>query len=225
MLKRLKLGVQISGRGSNLQALIDACAKADFPAEIALVISNVPHVAGLERAARAGIATRIIPHKEFATREAFEAALDEAHREAGVALICNAGFMRVLTPWLINRWQGRMINIHPSLLPAFPGLHTHKRALEAGVKFTGCTVHFVESEVDAGAILVQAAVPILQGDNEETLAARVLEYEHKAYPLAVRMLAQGAVQYVAGKAVFKPKPENLAKIPHRGEDGCLNPQD
>lgn len=213
---KLKLGVQISGRGSNLQALIDACAQPDFPAEIALVISNIPDVYGLERARKEGIATQTIPHKNFKGRADFEAALDDAHRAAGVQLICLAGFMRVITPWFIERWRGRFINIHPSLLPAFPGLHTHARVLEAGLKFTGCTVHYVEAEVDAGAVIVQAAVPVMPDDDEEALATRVLSFEHQAYPLAVRLIAEGRVRYDNGKAIH----EGI-----RGPDslGLLNP--
>ena len=192
---KLKLGVQISGRGSNLQALIDACAKPDFPAEIVLVISNVEGAAGLQRAAAAGIPTRTIPHKAFSSREAFEEALDAAHRLAGVELICNAGFMRLMTPLMIGRWQGRMINIHPSLLPEFPGLDTHARALAASHKKSGCTVHFMENEMDTGQIILQTEVPVLQGDTAETLAARILEAEHKTYPEAVRLIAEGKIKY------------------------------
>ena len=197
--KKLKLGVQVSGRGSNLQALIDACRDPSFPAEIALVISNIPDVYALTRAAEAGIATQVIPHKNFSGRAAFEDALDAAHRAAGVDLVCNAGFMRILSPHFVGLWRGKMINIHPSLLPSFTGLHTHRRALEAGVKLAGCTVHFVEAEVDAGAILVQAAVPVLPSDDEDRLAARILEEEHKAYPLAVRLIAEGRAAYENGK--------------------------
>lgn len=201
--KKLKLGVQISGRGSNLQALIDACKDPAFPAEIVLVISNVDGAYGLQRAAEAGLPTLTIPHKPFGKdREAFEKKLDEAHRKAGVELICNAGFMRVLTPYLVNAWRGRMINIHPSLLPSFPGLHTHQRAIDAGVRLAGCTVHYVEAEVDAGAILVQAAVPVLPDDTENALAARVLAQEHKAYPLAVRLIAEGRARYENGKIIW-----------------------
>lgn len=202
-MRKLKLGVQISGRGSNLQALIDACKNENFPAEIVLVISNIPDVEGLAKAAAAGIPTQTIPHKSFASKELFEAAIDEAHTKAGVELVCLAGFMRVISPYFIKRWQGRMINIHPSLLPAFPGLHTHQRALESGALFTGCTVHYVEEEVDAGAIIVQAAVPIAPNDTESTLAERVLSYEHKIYPYAVALIAQGVVSYHNGKIVRK----------------------
>lgn len=213
---KLKLGILISGRGSNLQALIDACCAADFPAAIVLVISNIPDVYGLTRAQEAGLPTQTIAHKNFKTRETFEQALDEALRNAEVDLVCLAGFMRLLTPWFVTRWQGRMVNIHPSLLPAFPGLHTHKRALEAGVKFTGCTVHYVEAEMDTGPIIVQAAVPVLAEDREEMLAARVLDYEHQAYPLAVKMIARGDVAYEQGRAAWKtPQPSTIR--------GLLNP--
>ena len=215
-MRKLKIGVQISGRGSNLQALIDACADKNFPAEIVLVISNIPDVEGLAKAKAAGIPTQTIPHKTYATREVFEVALDEAHTKADVELICNAGFMRIISPYLINKWRGRMINIHPSLLPSFPGLHTHKRALEAGVLFTGCTVHYVEEEVDAGAIIIQAVVPIQPNDTEASLAARVLTYEHIAYPAAVKMIAQGMVSYKDGKIIRK----NVESAP---ENGLLNP--
>lgn len=184
---RLILGILISGRGSNLQALIDACAAPDFPAKIALVISNKADAAGLERAKRAGIATAVISHREAD----FEARLDTALRAAGVELVCLAGFMRVLSGPFVARWHDRIINIHPSLLPAFPGLDTHRRALEAGVMETGCTVHYVSEEVDAGPIILQERVPVLPGDSEASLAARVLEAEHRIYPRALRMLAEG----------------------------------
>lgn len=215
-MRKLKLGVQISGRGSNLQALIDACKSPDFPAEIVLVISNIAGVEGLAKAQAAGIPTKTIPHKDYPSREVFEVALDEAHRNAGVELICNAGFMRILSSTLISRWRGKMINIHPSLLPSFPGLHTHKRALESGVLFTGCTVHYVEEEVDAGAMIVQAAVPIRADDSEDILSARVLSYEHVAYPFAVRLIAQGRVKYKDGKVIR----ESGDSLP---QNGLLNP--
>jgi phosphoribosylglycinamide formyltransferase-1 len=213
---KLKLGVHISGRGSNLQSLIDACADKTFPAEIVLVISNVADVQGLERAAKAGIPTRVIPHKAYPDRAAFEAALDEAHRAAGTELICNAGFMRIISPYLIERWRGRMLNIHPSLLPAFPGLHTHRKALEQGVLFSGCTVHYMEEALDDGPILVQAAVPVRAGDTEDTLAARILKEEHKAYPLAVRLIAEGKAVYRDGRVQWNGAAKNPV-------DGILNP--
>jgi phosphoribosylglycinamide formyltransferase-1 len=188
---RLKLAVLISGRGSNLEALIAACAAPDFPAEIRLVLSNRADAAGLAHAARASIPRRVIPHRDFPTRDAFDAALDQALAAAGVELVCLAGFMRLLGDAFVARWRDRLVNIHPSLLPAFPGLDTHARALAAGVRFAGCTVHFVRPEMDNGPIIVQAAVPVLPGDDAERLAARVLEAEHQAYPLALRLVAEG----------------------------------
>lgn len=191
---KLRLGVLISGRGSNLQALIDACAEPAFPAEIALVVANVADAYGLERAARAGIATRVIPHKPFGSRGAFEAALTEALQEAGCWLVCLAGFMRLLTGPFVETWWDRLINIHPSLLPAFRGLHTHERVLEYGARFSGCTVHFVRPAMDDGPIIVQAAVPVLEDDDAERLAARILVQEHRIYPLAVKLIAEGRVR-------------------------------
>lgn len=217
-MKKLKLGVQISGRGSNLQSLIDACKAADFPAEIVLVISNVADAYGLVRAAEAGIATRAIPHKQFANRQAFEEALTAAHEEAGVELICNAGFMRILSPYMVKKWEGRMLNIHPSLLPAFPGLHTHEKAIAMGVKFSGCSIHFVNEETDGGALLVQAAVPVLPHDTPDILAARILTYEHQAYPLAVRMVAEGRARYEKGRVIWERGVPESAATP-----GILNP--
>jgi len=197
---RLKLGVLISGRGSNLQALIDACATSGFPAEIALVLSNKPDAPGLERAARAGIPSRTVSPKAHPDKESFERAMTQALEEAGVRLVCLAGFMRLLSPWFVQHWRDRLINIHPSLLPAFPGLDTHRRALESGVRVHGCTVHFVRTEMDDGPILVQAAVPVLPDDDEQRLAERVLEQEHRCYPLAVRLIAEGRV-HITGKRV------------------------
>jgi phosphoribosylglycinamide formyltransferase-1 len=197
---RLKVGVLISGRGSNLQALLDACADPAFPAEIVAVLSNRPGAAGLERARAAGVAAGVVDHRAYPDRAAFEEALDRTLRDAGVGFVCLAGFMRLLTPWFVERWRDRMINIHPSLLPAFPGLDTHRRAIEAGVRFTGCTVHFVRAEMDDGPILVQAAVPVLPRDDEHALAARVLEAEHRCYPLALRLVAEGRAR-VAGVRV------------------------
>ena len=198
---RLRLGVMISGRGSNLQALIDACQGLAFPAEIACVISNVRGAYGIERARAAGLPTVVIPHKGYPSREAFEADLTRVLYAHGVDLVCNAGFMRILTPSFFEHWPDRVINIHPSLLPAFPGLKTHERVLAAGCRFTGCTVHFSRPEVDAGPIIVQAAVPVLQSDSPETLAARVLAEEHRIYPMAIRWLAEGRVQLDGERAI------------------------
>jgi len=191
---RKRVAVLISGRGSNMVALIEAAKAQDYPAEIALVVSNRRDASGLARARQAGIATAIVDHKAFGEdREAFERALDgelQAHR---IDLLCLAGFMRLLTPWFVTRWSGRMLNIHPALLPQFKGLHTHRRALAAGVKRHGATVHFVVPEMDAGPIVAQGSVPVVEGDTEETLAERVLEVEHRIYPQALRLVAEGRV--------------------------------
>lgn len=197
---RLRLGVLISGRGSNLQALIDAASDPTYPAEVALVISNKPDAAGLDRARAAGIPTLVLKPRDFADKAAHEAAMIAALEAAGVGLVCLAGYMRLLSPVFVTAWHNRLINIHPSLLPAFPGLDTHARAIEAGVWFHGCTVHYVRVEMDTGPIIVQAAVTVADDDNPDSLAARVLEQEHKAYPLAVRLIAEGRVA-VAGNRV------------------------
>lgn len=202
MSKRLKVGVLVSGRGSNLQALLDACGDASHPAEIVMVLSNVPGAYALERAAKAGVATVTLDHKQYDGREAFEAALNEALDAAGVELVCLAGFMRLLTAGFVERWRDRMINIHPSLLPSFKGLHTHERALAAGVRFHGCTVHYVRADMDAGPIIVQAAVPVLPGDDADVLGARVLEAEHRIYPLALRLVAEGKARVDGERVVI-----------------------
>jgi len=214
---RLKVGVLISGRGSNLQALIDAAADPACPAEIALVISNRPEAAGLARAAAAGIKSLVIAEPD---RSAFAEAADSALRGAGVELVALAGFMRILDKDFVDTWTNRMVNIHPSLLPAFPGLHPQRQALAAGVKFSGCTVHFVRAEVDTGPIIAQAVVPVEDGDDEDRLADRILAAEHILYPLAVRLFAEGRLRianervWVAGGdtptgVLFNPS-ENLA---------------
>lgn len=199
--KNFRLAVLISGEGSNLQALIDACADSLFPAEIVLVVSNKPQAKGLARAEAAGIPTCIIDHRGYETRDAFDTALDSVLRKAAPDLVCLAGFMRLLTPAFVDSWAGRMINIHPSLLPAFKGLDTHQQALDAGAKITGCTVHFVTPGMDEGPILVQAAVPVLAGDTAAILAARVKRAEHRAYPLAVKLISEGRVSIVEGRAI------------------------
>lgn len=192
--KNLRIGVLISGRGSNLQALLDAAAEPDFPAEVGLVVSNVAGVYGLERAAAAGVAASVIDHTGFASRGAFELALTEALREAGCELVCLAGFMRLLTGPFVETWWDRLINIHPSLLPAFRGLHVHERVLAHGARFSGCTVHFVRPAMDEGPIIVQAVVPVFDDDDPDRLAARVLAEEHRIYPLAVRLIAEARVR-------------------------------
>jgi phosphoribosylglycinamide formyltransferase-1 len=193
---RLKVGVLISGRGSNLQALIDAAAAPDYPAEIALVLSNRADAAGLARAAAAGIPHRAVPHP---SREAFAAAADAALRDSGVGLVALAGFMRLLDGGFVAAWRDRLVNIHPSLLPAFPGLDAQRQALAAGVKIAGCTVHFVREAVDTGPIIVQAAVPVREDDDEAALSARILAAEHRIYPLAVQLFAEGRLAVEGGR--------------------------
>lgn len=198
---RLRTAVLISGRGSNLQALLQACAAADYPAEIALVVSNEPEAGGLAYAAAAGVPTAVVCHRDHSGREPFERAIEACLVGARVELICLAGFMRLLTAGFVERWRDRLINIHPSLLPSFRGLHTHARALAAGVRITGCTVHFVRPSMDDGPIIVQAAVPVLPGDDPDRLAARVLSAEHVCYPLALRLVADGRAQVVGASVV------------------------
>ncbi len=188
---RLKVSVLVSGSGSNLQALIDAAADPTYPAEIVQVISNVPGAFGLTRAEQMGIPTRVINHKDYEGREPFEAALQQAITDSGAEFICLAGFMRLLTDGFVNQWTDRLINIHPSLLPAFKGLHIHERVIEFGARFTGCTVHFVRPAMDDGPIIVQAAVPVHGDDTPDTLAKRVLAEEHRIYPLALKLVAEG----------------------------------
>lgn len=200
---RKRVAILISGRGSNMTALIEAARDPAFPADIAVVLSNRRDAAGLERAAAAGIVTSIVDHTEFAgDREGFERAVDETLAAHSVDIVCLAGFMRLLTPWLVSRWENRMLNIHPALLPSFKGLDTHARALAAGVKIHGASVHFVVPEMDSGPIVVQGAVPVLDGDTAETLAARVLAVEHRIYPLALRLVAEGRVHVVDGRCII-----------------------
>jgi phosphoribosylglycinamide formyltransferase 1 len=199
---KLKVGVLISGRGSNLQALIDACSDAAFPAELVLVVSNVPDVAGLARATAAGIPAVVVDHTAFADRREFEDALHAVLHAAGADLVCLAGFMRLLTDGFVGRWHDRLINIHPSLLPAFRGLHAHERVLAYGARFSGCTVHFVRPAMDDGPIIVQAVVPVHADDDADRLAARVLAEEHRIYPLAVRLIADGRTRIVDERVVI-----------------------
>jgi phosphoribosylglycinamide formyltransferase 1 len=188
----LKVGVLISGRGSNLKALIDAASGEGYPAQIACVIAD-KEAAGLDHARKAGIPAFVVDRKAFADRQSFEEAVSAKFVEHEVKLICLAGFMRILSSWFVNEWLDRLINIHPSLLPSFPGLEVQKRAVEEGVKFSGCTVHFVRPKMDAGPIIIQAVVPVLQDDDEHTLADRILVQEHKIYSYAVKLIAQGRV--------------------------------
>ena len=186
----LDLAVFISGRGSNLRALLDACQDPAFPARVSVVISNERSAGGLSIAEAAGVPAHVIPHRDFTDRTQFEGAVAERLGAYSIDLICLAGFMRLLSARFVEAFADKIINIHPSLLPAFKGLNTHARALEAGVRFTGCTVHFVRAAMDDGPIIAQAAVPVQQDDTEESLAARVLRAEHALYPMAVRMIAE-----------------------------------
>ena len=200
---RYKIAILISGRGSNMAALIAACKDEGYPADVALVISNRPDALGLEIARAADIPTRVIEHGDFDSREEFDAAMTAALAAAEVRLICLAGFMRLLSAEFCQRWRDSLINIHPSLLPAFKGLHVHDRMLESGVRIAGCTVHFVRPEMDEGPILVQAAVAIAADDTPETLAARILVQEHRIYPLAVRLIAEGRARTAGGMVAIE----------------------
>jgi phosphoribosylglycinamide formyltransferase-1 len=191
MAERRRVAVLISGRGSNMVSLIEAAHDPAYPAQIVLVVSNRPNAGGLERARAAGILTAVIDHKQHPDRESFDAALDRTLRQHGIEIVCLAGFMRILTPGFVEGWAGRMLNIHPSLLPEFKGTDTHRRALAAGVARHGCTVHFVTPELDSGPIVAQAEVPVLPHDTEDTLAARVLAQEHLLYPRALALVASG----------------------------------
>ena len=213
-MSRIRVAVLISGRGSNMAALIDAAKRADYPAEIALVVSNVPDAGGLATAAAAGIAVATVDHRAYGKdRTAFEHALQDVLVEHRIELVCLAGFMRLLTPWFVAQWPQRMLNIHPALLPAFKGLDTHRRALEAGVTLHGATVHFVVPEMDAGPIVAQGAVDVRADDTEATLAARVLTVEHRIYPQALRLVAEGRVTVAAGHCLVDGQPVAEAALP------------
>lgn len=199
----MKLAVLVSGRGSNLQALIDACAMGDYPAEIVLVLSNKADAYGLERAKEAGIPTAVLSHKDFEDRESFDEAMSAKVEEAGGELICLAGFMRLLSDGFVRKWRDRLINIHPSLLPAFKGLHVHERTIEEGARFSGCTVHYVRPAMDEGPIIIQAVVPVHPEDSPDDLAARILEQEHIIYPQAVKYIAEGRVRVSAERVLIE----------------------
>ncbi len=217
MMKRRRVVVLISGRGSNMEALMAACGDPDYPAEIVGVVANRTDAKGLETAARAGIATAAVPNRDFADRAAHEAAVSAAVAGFEPDLICLAGYMRILSADFVRQWEGRMINIHPSLLPAFPGLHTHRRAIETGCRIHGCTVHFVTEVMDEGPIIAQAAVPVLAGDTEDDLSARVLAAEHQLYPLALALVASGAARVENGRVVHE------RSKPHTGTARLLSP--
>lgn len=200
MSKLLRIGVLVSGSGTNLQTIIDRCQDGSLTAEIAVVISNNPDAGALSRANKAGIPTLCINHRNFSRREDFDDAVVNALQKAGVELVVLAGFMRIITKTFIEAFPERVINIHPALLPAFPGLHVQQQALDYGARFSGCTVHLVDGGVDTGPIIIQAVVPILPDDTAETLAARILEQEHKIYPRAIQLIAEGRV-HVKGRQV------------------------
>lgn len=203
---KLKVGILISGRGSNMAALIRAAQAADYPAEVACVISNRADAPGLKIAADAGIATTVVSHRGHADRETFDRALSAELERHGVELVVLAGFMRIFSPWFPVRWADRVINVHPSLLPCFKGLHVQQQALDAGVRLSGCTVHFVIPDLDAGPIIAQAAVPVLVGDTEETLSTRILRQEHRLYPLVVRWFAEGRIAVAEGRVAVRDIP-------------------
>ncbi len=201
--KILKLGVLISGRGSNLQSIIDHIEEGKIPAQIQVVISDKKEAYGLERARRHGIEALFIDPNRFSSREEFEKAVGDELEKRDVELICLAGFMRILSPYFVKRFENRIINIHPALLPSFPGLHGQKQAVDYGVKIAGCTVHFVNEDVDAGPIIIQAAVPVFDDDDEDSLAARILKYEHKIYPMAIKLIAEGRTEIKGRKVIIK----------------------
>ncbi len=198
----LTLGILISGRGSNMHALAQACAEPGFPARIGVVISNRPDAAGLARAAEAGLSTVALDHKAYESREAFDAAVEAALIAHQVDLVCLGGFMRIFSDAFAERWTGRIVNVHPSLLPLFPGLRPQRQALEAGVLISGASVHWVIPALDQGPLIGQAAVPVLPGDDEDTLSARILPTEHQLYPACIRMIAEGRARFEAGRTVF-----------------------
>ena len=207
---RRRTAILISGRGSNMEALLRAMAAPDFPAEAVLVFSNRAEAGGLATARAAGIATATLSHRDYPSREAFDRAVDAVLAGHGVEFVCLAGFMRVVSPWFCERWLGRMISIHPALLPAFKGLDTHARALEAGVKLHGATVHFVLPELDGGPTILQGSVPVFDGDTPDKLAARVLEQEHVIYPRALALVASGQVRLDGERVVQARADEDAA---------------
>jgi phosphoribosylglycinamide formyltransferase-1 len=211
------IAVLVSGSGSNLQAIIDAAERGDIPCRIGLVLSNRDDAYALERARKHGIPTEVVDHKSFQTREEFDARLVEILTERGVSLVCLAGFMRVLTPLFIRAFPHRIINIHPALLPSFPGTHGPRQALQYGARFAGCTVHFLDEGVDTGPVIVQAVVPVFDDDTEESLAARILVQEHRVYPMAIRLYFDGRLQ-IEGRRVRVLSTPRIAEFGHRNPD-------
>ena len=219
-MRKKNIGVLISGRGSNMSSLIEACKAPDYPAEISIVISNRPKAAGLEIARREGIKAIAINHRDYDSRASFETDLHQALVDADVELICNAGFLRLLTAEFVDKWHDRQLNIHPSLLPSFKGLHTHQRVLEAGIKITGCTVHLVRTDMDAGPVIAQAAIVVEQGDSADTLAARVLKAEHQLYPHALKLFVSGEAFVRNEKIEFRKQTKQSPSI---NLDGLFSP--
>jgi phosphoribosylglycinamide formyltransferase-1 len=217
MSDRPVIAVLISGSGSNLQAIIDASEKGEIPCRVGLVISNKADAYGLVRARKHGIPTEVISHRDFSSREEFDQRLVEILRKSGAELVCLAGFMRVLTPVFVRAFPNRILNIHPALLPSFPGTHGPKQALDYGVRFSGCSVHFLDEGVDTGPIVVQAVVPVYDEDTEETLAARILIQEHKIYPMAIRLFFQGSLK-VEGRRVRVEGEPRIPEFFHRNPD-------
>lgn len=211
------IGVLVSGGGSNLQAIIDASERGEIPCRVGIVVSNRPDAGGLERAGRHGIPTAVVDHKAFQTREEFDAKLVEVLKASGIRLVCLAGFMRVLTPLFIRAFPHRILNIHPALLPAFPGTHGPRQALQYGARFAGCTVHFLDEGVDTGPVIVQAVVPVYEDDTEESLAARVLAEEHRIYPMAIRLFLEGRLT-IEGRRVRIASAGRIAPFAHRNPD-------
>ncbi len=219
-MERKRSVIMISGRGSNMAALVEAAAERGFPARIEGVLSDRPDAPGLDYANRAGIPTRVVARSDYASGDLHDGAIDEALEELGAELVCLAGYMRRLSPGFVRKWLGRVINIHPSLLPLFKGLNTHRQALDAGVLIHGCSVHFVTPAIDAGPVIAQAAVPVLPEDDEMVLGARVLTMEHRIYPMALRMVAEGKVVMRGDRAVF----EGLRVNRESADNALLSPQ-
>jgi phosphoribosylglycinamide formyltransferase-1 len=211
------IAVLVSGSGSNLQAIIDASLRGEIPCRVGIVISNKPEAYGLERARKHGIPTAVVRHTDFPSREEFDRRLVETIRRSGATLICLAGFMRVLTPVFVRAFPNRILNIHPALLPSFPGTHGPMQALDYGVRFSGCTVHFLDEGVDSGPIVVQAVVPVFDDDTEESLAARILVQEHKIYPMAIRLFFQGRLK-IEGRRVRIEGERRIPEFFHRNPD-------
>jgi phosphoribosylglycinamide formyltransferase-1 len=211
------IAVLVSGSGSNLQAIIDASERGEIPCRVGVVVSNKADAYGLVRARNHGIPTDVVDHRAFESREAFDARLVEVIRASGAELVCLAGFMRVVTPVFLRAFPHRILNIHPALLPSFPGTHGARQAVQYGVRFSGCTVHFLDEGVDTGPVIVQAVVPVYEDDTEETLAARILKEEHRIYPMAIRLFFEGRLE-LSGRRVFTKDTGKIPGFSHRNPD-------